>query len=275
MAFGMFATGNETVETPHEKLTLAGFRMAGNAKRAPGPIPHEQLRLVRRNRYYLDYVTYDGIEYLGRFEPLTNEDEFDKVQRILDVHSGAGTRERSHHHYLKGILWCARCKHRFIERAGGNGGEYFYWLCCGRQKGLCDTPYIPIDVLEDAVARHYGDVLTVESAGTAALAPAVDAAVAANREIPQELREQYDKRLEALDRTEGYFLDLAAEGGRPKDKLRTKIDFVRQEVAGIRKTIERADQRLEIGRQILHDALALLETPRAAYEEGTSWCAPT
>ena len=57
-------------------------------------------------------------------------------QRILDAHSGSGTRQRTHNHYLKGTLYCDRCKHRFIvQRAVGNGGEYFYWLCRGRQKG--------------------------------------------------------------------------------------------------------------------------------------------
>jgi site-specific DNA recombinase len=268
-AFELFATGDETVATLHEKITLAGLRMPGNAKRPSGPISHEQLRLVLRDRYYLGYVAYDGIEYPGRHEPLTDQDTFDKVQRVLDTHTGSGTRERSHHHYLKGLLWCARCRRRFIvQRAVGNGGEYFYWLCRGRQTGTCDMAYIPIDVLEEAVARHYGNVLTLDPASIEKVARAVDAAVADNREIPTELREQYDKRLEALDRKEGYFLDLAAEEGWPKDKLRAKIEAVRHEAAGIKQTIERADQRQELGRQIIHDALALLEDPHIAYEHG-------
>jgi hypothetical protein len=93
----------------------------------------------------------------------------------------------------------------------------------------------------------------------------VDTAVQSHRGLSDELREQYLKRLEALDRKEGYFLDLAAEEGWPKDKLRSKINTVRQESAGIRRTIEAADARVDVGQQIFHDALALLDQPGRAY----------
>ncbi|WP_246576737.1 zinc ribbon domain-containing protein [Actinospica durhamensis] len=87
--------------------------------------------------------------------------------------------------------YCARCKHRFIvQRAVGNGGEYFYWFCRGRQQGLCDMPYIPIDVLEEAVARYYGDVLVLEPEWLTAVREGVDMAVAAERGLPEDLREQ-------------------------------------------------------------------------------------
>jgi site-specific DNA recombinase len=268
MAFELFATGEETVASVHAKLTEAGFRMAGNAKRAPGPISLEQLRLLLRDPYYKGVVVYEGIEYPGRHEPLVSEELFDQVQLILDSHSGSGTRERTHNHYLKGTLWCARCKHRFIVlRAEGNGGEYFYWLCRGRQKGLCDMPYIPIDLLEEAVARYYDDVLVLDPDWLTEVGDGVDAAVQSHRGLSDDLREQYMKRLAALDRKESYFLDLAAEEGWPKDKLRSKIDDIRQESAGIRKTIEAADARLDVGRQIFHDALALLDQPSRAYRQ--------
>ena len=94
-----------------------------------------------RDRYYLGYITYEGVEYQGRHEPLVTPDLFDRVQRILDSHSGAGTRYRTHNHYLKGLLYCGRCKYRLVVmRAQGNGGEYFYFFCRGRQQGCCDLP---------------------------------------------------------------------------------------------------------------------------------------
>jgi site-specific DNA recombinase len=271
MAFELFAAGNgrETVETVHEQITRAGLRMPGNAKRPPGPISHEQLRLVLRDPYYKGVITYEGIAYPGRHEPLVSEELFDRVQRILDAHSGSGIRHQKHNHYLKGTLWCARCTSRLIvQRAEGNGGEYFYFDCRGRQKGLCDLPYIPIDVLEAAVARYYGDALVLDPAWLQIVRDGVDAAVAEQRGLPEGLREQYDKRLEALDRKEGYLLDLAAEESWPKDKLRERIEAIRKEIADIRRTIEQADQHLDVGQQLLHDALALLSSPCDAYRVG-------
>ncbi|NUT48657.1 MAG: hypothetical protein HOV94_15320 [Saccharothrix sp.] len=41
------------------------------------------------------------------------------------------------------LLWCNRCGSRMvITRGKGNGGTYFYFFCRGRQKHLCDLPYL-------------------------------------------------------------------------------------------------------------------------------------
>jgi hypothetical protein len=86
---------------------------------------------------------------------------YDRGQRVLDAHQGAGVRERSHPHYLKGTVWCQRCGKRFIvQRAvGRRGGEYYYFFCRGRQDGLCDHPYVPVEIMEKAVVDHYGTAL--------------------------------------------------------------------------------------------------------------------
>src|SRR2546421_10165315 len=85
-----------------------------------------QLGLILRDRYYIGYVTYKGVEYKGRHEPIISERLFDTVQRVLDSHQGSGVRQRSHHHYLKGWLWCNRCGKRFVVQRtlGHRGGEY-------------------------------------------------------------------------------------------------------------------------------------------------------
>jgi hypothetical protein len=67
---------------------------------------------------------------------------------------------------------------------------------------------------------------------------------------------------------ESYFLDLAAEEGWPKDKLRTKIEAIRRERKDIRETLDQAERRLDNGRQVFRDALALTEDPRSMYERG-------
>ncbi len=272
MAFELFATGLETVESLHTKLTEAGFRMPGNAKRPAGPISHERLRMILRDRYYVGYVTYDGIEYEGRHEALVTEQVFEQVQCILDAHSGCGTREHTHNHYLKGLLWCARCKHRMLmQRTAARNGEgyYYYFFCSGQRKGLCDLPYIPVEVLEEAVVRYYGQVLATTPEGLAELRAGIDEALDSDHGLSDDMREQLGKRLDGLDKKESYFLDLAAEEGWPKDKLRSKIDAIRQERADIQRTIERADQRLDLSRQIMYDALTLLAEPQAAYERGS------
>src|SRR5918999_4231243 len=107
------------------------------------PISANRLHTALRDRYYLGVVQYDGIWYTGRHEPLVTAEVFDRVQRVLDSPQGAGTREREHHHYLKGLLYCGRCRKRFVvQPAKGNGGVYYYFFCRGRKEDGCDQPYV-------------------------------------------------------------------------------------------------------------------------------------
>jgi hypothetical protein len=111
MAFELMATGRyPSAQELRDKLTDAGLRMPGTGK----PVSLETLHKLLRDKYYIGVLTYKGMEYPGHYEALISEDLFKKVQRVMDSHSGAGTRQRTHHHFLKGTVWCARCKQRFM-----------------------------------------------------------------------------------------------------------------------------------------------------------------
>jgi hypothetical protein len=139
-----------------------------------------------RDRYYLGVIEYDGVEYQGRHQPLVSEELFNRVQRVLDAHSGSGVRYRTHHHYLKGLVWCGRCKSRFtVQRAQGRrGGIYYYFLCRGRLQGNCDQRYLPVEVVEDAVASHYGHAVSLPDEFQAEVRAAVDEAVDESTNCP-------------------------------------------------------------------------------------------
>lgn len=222
-------------------LTEAGLRMAATVRRPARPISVAQLGEVLRDRYYLGYIEYDGIEYPGRHEALIPQELFDQVQHVLDAHNGAGTRTRTHNHYLKGMLWCARCEHRFIvQRAKGNGGEYFYFYCRGRQEGLCDVPYLNVAAVEQAVIDHYATV-TFSDEFKAAVRAQLDAALVHDLGSTQGVRDRLEGRLEALDTKESNLLDLAADGDLPKAKIKEKLIAIHDERVGIRRDIQRLE----------------------------------
>lgn len=267
MAFEAFATGKYTIESLRSMLTQAGLRMPATARRPARPISLAQLGDLLRDRYYLGYVQYDGIWYEGRHDALLGLELFDRVQKVLDSHSGAGTRTRTHNHYLKGVLWCARCEHRFVvTRARGNGGEYFYFFCRGRQEGLCDQPYLNVHAVEQAVLDHYATVSFSEEF-KAAVRAGLDEALSHDLGNTQEVRERLEARLMALDTKEDNLLDLAADGDLPKDKIREKLITIRDERAGIRRDIERLTAELDAGRQVFGLALDLLHQPQELYRQ--------
>ncbi|GAB2969140.1 hypothetical protein GCM10017788_80170 [Amycolatopsis acidiphila] len=167
-------------------------------------------------------------------------------------------------------MWCTRCKHRLVITfvRGRHGGEYYYFYCRGRQDGLCDLPGIPVEVAEAAVEAHYAAVLAIPAEWLAEVPAGIDEAVNANVQLTDELREQYAVRLATLERKEDYFLDLAAEEGWPKDRLRARLDGLRAERREITNTLERAATKLDHGRTIFYRALDLLREPQAAYHAG-------
>jgi site-specific DNA recombinase len=271
MAFELMATGRyANVEQLRDKLTDAGLRMPGSGQ----PISVQTIWKLLRDRYYVGAVIYKGMEYSGRHTALISEELFERVQRVLDSHSGSGTRQRTHFHYLKGVIWCARCKQRFMVQRTKNrhdpAGEYYYFFCGGREDKTCDQPYISVEAMEQAVEAHYGDPASVwlPEDFRAQVRTVVDEAVASNHELTDDMREQFARRLTKLDAKESYLLDLAAEEGWPKDTLRAKVTTIRQERQSIQRQLGQAERQLDTGRGVFDQALALLDDPHALYRRG-------
>jgi site-specific DNA recombinase len=266
MAFELFATGEHTIDSLQAALTQAGLRLPPHGKWSERPVSVQTVNRLLRDRYYLGEVCYEGVWRKGRHAPLVAEELFDRAGHVLDSHSGSGTRERSHPHYLKGTIFCGRCGHRFIiQRAKGNGGVYYYFLCRGKQQRLCDQPYVPVETIEEAVAEHYGRAVTLPAEFRAEVRAGVDRALADNHTLSDTMRKRYRDRLDALERKEDYFLDLAAEEGWPKDKLRGRIEGLRTERRDIKRQLEQTEGRLNTGRLIFLAALDLLDDPQAMY----------
>ncbi len=102
------------------------------------------------NRYYVGTVTFRGVQYKGRHEPIVDKALFERVQTVLRVKATTGEKTSKHHHYLKGTVFCGECHSRLVfSRNRGNGGSYDYFKCMGRQNGVdCTIGYVRADWLE-------------------------------------------------------------------------------------------------------------------------------
>jgi site-specific DNA recombinase len=275
LAFELAATGDYTMERLADVLNERGLRMRPwGEKRPAGPISANYLSRVLRDRYYIGMITYKGEEYQGRHEPLVSAELFAKVQGVLEERlPQPGSRQRVHHHYLKGSLWCGRCHDKGVEsrliltKVKGHGGEYWYFFCATRQeKRDCDSPYIRIEEAEDAVLRHYASLLLPD--GFAARVREVLAATLADEEhSAQMVHDHLTKRLKELDVKEDNLIDLAEGGSELAAKVHTRLLAIGEERERVKNELAAQGPLLEAGAAVIQGALDLLDDPQELYRQ--------
>ena len=165
-AFAAYASGAYTLDTLHDALAARGLRTRQTAKKPSQPLHRSRIAKMLANPYYLGKVPYGGVIYDGRHDAIVAADTFSRVQAVLAAHNHAGEKDRKHHHYLKGSLYCQCGSRMSLIHANGNGGKYPYSFCIGRMKRTgCQQSYRPTADVETKVARRYGSVHFAESHG--------------------------------------------------------------------------------------------------------------
>lgn len=270
-AFELYASGDYPLDRLQETMGDLGLTTRPNRRYAARPVSLAQLHRILRDPYYRGVVTYMGEEYPGKHEAIVDTDLFDKVQEIMNGRSRNGQRERRHHHYLKGLLWCGRCAEHgrtsrviFTKARGCTGKVYDYFFCRGRQDGTCDMPYIPRDDMESAIADHY-ITLGIPKDFRTELKDAIHQAVADERSGVKELHAGYRKKLRMLDVREEKLLDLAEDGSLPREKIRTRLRHLHIERADLQQKLNETSEKLALGAETLNRYIALLEDPYGLY----------
>jgi hypothetical protein len=173
-------------------------------RRRPTALPGQgghRLGLARLlgHRAYVGAVGWGGVTYEVSHEPLVDRATFERVQELLAARAMRGTRERRHHHYLKGLLVCGVCGRRFSIQF--TKGSYTYSYCLGqkdRRNGTgCGERYVAADQLEVEVEDLYS---RIEMPGDWAegLRQAIAAEIAARHE---------DTTVERYKPMEAYYAD--------------------------------------------------------------------
>ncbi len=185
LAFTLYATGQYSLTELAAILEERGLR-SRKTRKCPGrPLGTNRLSALLRNDYYAGIVHYNGKTYKGRHEPLVSEEVFMLVQEVLASQRQSGERCWRHHSYLRGTVYCRECGGRlFFVRVRGNGGEYDYFVCSGRQRGTCKQGWHPVEEVEVAVERCYASVQLSDKR---------------RQRIGQHVREHLDKLAAAAD----------------------------------------------------------------------------
>ena len=168
-AFNTYATGEWTTRTLHDEVTKRGLLSRPSPKRPARPLALSAFNDMLKNPYYIGIVRYRGVEYEGKHEPLIDKQTFDEVQQQLEAHNFAGEKQRVHHHYLKGSVFCGKhndhgkecgCRLIICNATSRSKRIYPYFVCIGRQRSptSCNQRALLIEYIEQAIVDYYKTV---------------------------------------------------------------------------------------------------------------------
>ena len=157
LAFTEYATGNWTVRQLADHLNTLGLSIPPTPRRPAKPITATRLHEILRHPYYKGVVTFQGVEYPGKHEPLVDSQTWQTVQTIL-ASRRYGERQRIHNHFLKSTVVCGQCGARLsVQNAKNSKGTIYPYFVCARRCRLHDCAFtaVLIDVVEDRMVDLY------------------------------------------------------------------------------------------------------------------------
>jgi hypothetical protein len=231
------------------------------AKRPARPLSRTQIARMLSNRYYVGKVVYGGAEHDGRHEALIDGDTFSRVQAVLSAHAQAGEKDRKHHHYLKGTVYCGYCGSRLTYARGTSktGRHYWYFACVGRITGTgCRLPYLPAHDLEAKVAEHWATRVQLTADEVARIRRSLDKAFAGMRsESKREVRRQR-ARIDKLRAERDKLLQAFYADAIPVEQLKSEQDRVAHDLAQAEQLLALAEHGITDVQEITDQALDLV-----------------
>jgi site-specific DNA recombinase len=273
-AFELYATGDYGLERLEATMADLGLTARASGKFPERPITFKWWHRMLRDLYYVGCVVYKGEVYVGRHEPIIDQVLFDRVQEVLAFRSKSGQRDRVLQHYLKGILFCDRCESQertsrliYTEATNRFGTRYGYFLCRGRQEGVCDLPYLPADKVERAILDHYA-TLNLPATFVTEVRQLLEESLAGEQRSVAELHAALSRKLKELEAKEDRLLDLLADDQLPKAKVKAKLRKIQSERSAAQTSLASTGAELAVGAKVLLDALDLMSEPETSYAEG-------
>jgi site-specific DNA recombinase len=173
------------------------------------------------------------------------------VQQVLVAHDVSGEKQRVHHHYLKGTIYCGQCRRRLSFTLAK--GRYPYFFCLGRhqRQTSCEQPYLDVDAVEAAVERYWRTVRI--PAGVKQLI---------QDGLRAELENQHERAQPEIRRARDRVEQLTAERRRLARGVVTGSipdDLAREEHQRIQRDLHQAERILETSEMIYEHIHGILE----------------
>ncbi|RDW17012.1 recombinase family protein [Oceanobacillus arenosus] len=178
-------------------------------------------RDILANRLYVGYVSFAGEHYKGRHEAFIAEEQYDRVQALLEMHKGANA-QKAKESLLAGLITCSCCGEKFVtytttDRRKDKVYKYRYYLCKARRFPIeyghkCTNKNWNSKKLEEIIIKEIQFLSIGKKNGTPKI-----------KKVNYEV--QIKKVTEKIERV----LGLYAEGTIPKQTLDKQIEIYNTE----------------------------------------------
>lgn len=262
-----YATGNWSAID----LTLAA-RAKGLTSRPTASSPAQPISLTTMyhllaNPYYMGVVSYQGIHYEGKHQPLIEPETWLRIQDLLAAHNHTGEKDRTHTHYLRSTIFCSDCGGRLVfSRNSGHGGSYDYFMCVKKKTKTnnCRRPAVRVERIEDGIANFYGR-FRVRPEHVALIQEAVRGELATSQAEASRTRQRAEKRRAQADGERAKLLQAHYAGAIPQDLLAAEMKRLTRELAEADTEIAAAKASTADVEATLVRALAAAEHCERAY----------
>jgi site-specific DNA recombinase len=253
-----------------DELEERGLRHEPSRKLPARPVAKNTVNNMLRNRYYLGMVSYEGVLYPGRHEPLTDEATFEAVQAIMAARTLSGEKPKKRPHYLKGRLFCGYCGQRLgISFSRGHQGTvYPYFYCVGRQKrkNSCPQTFVPIEVIEAAAVDYWKQHVRLDEQRSAEIRQVIANWLLSRQASSGKTITAQRKRIEQLEREQAKLTQAYLADALPLDALKAEQARVQRELGQAKALIGQYQQDYQALEAALDHALLLCRNGALAYE---------
>ena len=267
-AFEQYATGDWSLSRLTRALADRGLTNRATTHFAEKAMTKASVHRMLRNRYYIGKMTWQGVEYDGSHPRFVQTDVFQRVQEILAAHNVSGEKQRVHHHYLKGSVWCASCGSRLCitKTTNRHGTTYLYFFCLGRnqKRTRCTQRAIPVDLVEAHIEEKWRHV-RVDPKYTRLLRDLLDQEIAAHRREAERDQALATARIGNLTEQRRKLLEAHYASAIPVELLKSEQDRIAEELDAAKKLLETSEVRFTTIEATLQGCLTFLANCHEAY----------